>query len=67
MIAYRAAQAQRVPLWLCQERRDNIDERELADLKKLARHYLSYSDVQIATALAHRELVEVVCDEQEEG
>ena len=41
--------------------RDNIDERELNDLKKLARHYLSYSNSQIATALAQTELREVIC------
>jgi hypothetical protein len=47
--------------------RDNIDDRELADLKKLARHYLGYSDAQIAMALEQTELREVMCDDQEEG
>ena len=46
--------------------RDNIGARELDDLKKLARSYLSYSDAQIATALEQAELKEVVCDEQED-
>jgi len=44
--------------------RDNIDGRELDDLKKLARHYLSFSDAQIAAALALAELREVACDDQ---
>jgi hypothetical protein len=38
----------------------------LADLKKLARHYLSYSDAQIATALTQSELTEIECDDEEE-
>jgi hypothetical protein len=46
--------------------RDNIDDRELSDLKTLARHYLDYSDSQIATALAQSELREVMCDGEEE-
>jgi hypothetical protein len=47
--------------------RDNIDDKELDDLKKLAKHYLGYSDAQIATALEQGELREVACDDQEEG
>jgi hypothetical protein len=39
----------------------------LDGLKKLAKHYLSYSDAQIATALAQRELREIGCDDQKEG
>jgi hypothetical protein len=39
----------------------------LADLKKLGRHYLGYSDAQIAMALQQTELREVMCDDQEEG
>jgi hypothetical protein len=46
--------------------RDNIDDRELADLKKLARHYLSYSEAQIATALM-QSVTEIECDAEEEG
>jgi len=40
---------------------------ELDGLKKLAKHYLSYSDAQIATALAQKELREIGCDDQKEG
>ena len=46
--------------------RDNVDQRELDDLKKLARHFLGYSDLQIATALAQSELREVMCDNEKE-
>ena len=46
--------------------RDNIDDRELADLKNLAGHYLSYSDAQIAVALIHSELTEIECDDQDQ-
>ena len=45
--------------------RDNIDDRELSGLKALAKHYLAYSDLQIATALAQSELREVMCDGEE--
>jgi hypothetical protein len=44
--------------------RDNIDGRELDGLKKLARHYLSYTDEQIAAAVHERDLREVICDDQ---
>jgi hypothetical protein len=46
--------------------RDNIDDRELADLKKLAEHFLSYGDAQIAVALAQSELTELACDVHDE-
>ena len=47
--------------------RDNIDDRELDDLKKLAKQYLGYGDSQIATALEQTELREVTCNDQKEG
>ena len=47
--------------------RDDINDRELDDLKKLARHYLNYSDAQIATALERLELIEVTCNGQEKN
>jgi hypothetical protein len=48
---------------LSKSERDNIDGRELADLENLARHYLSYSDTQIAVALVHSKLTEIACDD----
>jgi hypothetical protein len=46
--------------------RDNIDDRELNDLKILARQFLALSDAQIATALAEAELREVICNGRED-
>ena len=46
--------------------RDNIDDRELDDLRKLARFYLGFSEEKIALALAAAELKEVMCHDQEE-
>lgn len=51
---------------LAKNKRANIDERELDDLRKLARHFLAYSDAQIAKALTETELREVRYDGQEE-
>jgi hypothetical protein len=46
--------------------RDNIDETELADLKKLARIFLGYSEDEIAEALAEAELQELPYADHEE-
>jgi hypothetical protein len=67
VIAYRTSQRSVFLYGFAKSERDNIDDRELNDLKKLARHYLGYSDSQIATALEQTELREVVCDVQKEG
>lgn len=66
VIAYRAEQCSVFLYGFAKNERDNIDDRELADLKKLARHYLSFSDAQIATALTHAELTEIECNEEED-
>jgi hypothetical protein len=67
VIAYRASQRSVFLYGFAKSERDNIDGRELDDLKKLARHYLSYTDAQIAAAVLERELREVICDDQEEN
>jgi hypothetical protein len=67
VVALRASQRSVFLYGFAKSERDNIDDRELADLKKLARHYLGYSCAQIATALEQTELREVMCDDQEEG
>jgi hypothetical protein len=36
------------------------------DLKRLAKHYLNFSDAQIATALEQSELTEVTCNGEKE-
>jgi hypothetical protein len=47
--------------------RDNIDDKELDDFKKLARHYLGFSEQQIALALDESELREVAYDAEGEA
>ena len=64
VIAYRAASRSVFLYGFAKNERENIDGRELDDLKKLARLYLGYSDTQIAAALKAGELTEVTCDEQ---
>ena len=67
VVAFRVSQRSVFLYVFAKSERDNIDDRELADLKKLARHYLGYGDAQIAMALEQTELREVMCDDQEEG
>jgi hypothetical protein len=65
VIAYRAKHRSVFLYGFAKSERDNIDDRELADLKKLAKHFLSYSDTNIAVALAQAELTELAYDEQD--
>jgi hypothetical protein len=65
VIAYRASQRSVFLYGFAKNQRDNIDDRELDDLKKLARHFLNYTDEEIATAVQQTELKEVYCDDQE--
>src|SRR5207302_639878 len=58
IVAFRAGQRCVFLYGFAKNERDNIDDRELNDLKVLARHYLAFSDAQIATALAEAELRE---------
>ena len=67
VIAYRSSRRSVFLYGFAKSERDNIDDRELKDLKKLARQYLGYSNSQIATALEQRELREVVRDDEKEG
>ena len=66
VIAYRAKYRSVFLYGFAKSDRDNIDDRELADLKKLAKYLLSYSDTDIAVALAQSELTELAYDEQDE-
>jgi hypothetical protein len=67
VIAYRAGHRSVFLYGFAKSERDNIGDRELDDLKKLAKQYMGYSDAQIAKALEWKELAEVICDEQEEA
>jgi hypothetical protein len=65
VIAYRASQRSVFLYGFAKSERGNIDDRELDDLEKLARHFLNYTDAPIATALKQTELKEVSCNGQE--
>jgi hypothetical protein len=66
IFAFRAAERCVFLYGFAKNERDNIDDRELNDLKTLARHFLAFSDSQIATALAQAELREVICNGEKE-
>lgn len=65
ILAFRDSQRSVFLYGFAKSERDNIDDRELSGLKALAKHYLAYSDLQIATALTQSELREVMCDGEE--
>jgi hypothetical protein len=67
VIAYQAARRSVFLYGFAKNARDNIDDNELDDLKKLARHYLGFSEEQIAVARLETELREVVCDDEDEA
>jgi len=64
LIAYQTSHRGVFLYGFAKSERDNISDRELDDLKKLAKHYLSYNEAQISTALASAELREVICNEE---
>jgi hypothetical protein len=65
VIAYRAPQRSVFLYGFAKNERDNISDRELDDLKKLAKQLLSYTEEQIGKAIRQAELREVLCDDQE--
>src|SRR5258708_2476393 len=65
VIAFRASQRSVFRYGFAKNERDNIDGKELDDLKKLAKKFLNYTEKQIATAVAETELREVMCDDQD--
>jgi hypothetical protein len=67
VIAYRAEQRGVFLYGFAKSGRDNIDDKELNDLRKLARHYLGFSEQQIAVAPRESELQELVCDDEGEA
>jgi hypothetical protein len=64
VIAYRTSRRSVFLYGFAKNERDNVDERELNDLKKLAHYYLSFTEDQIASAMKNNELREVVCDDK---
>jgi hypothetical protein len=67
VIAYRTGQRSVFLYGFAKSARDNIDDKELDDFKKLARHYLGFSEQQIALALDESELREVAYDAEGEA
>jgi hypothetical protein len=65
LIAFRASQRSVFLYGFAKSDRDNIDDSELDDLKKLAALFLGYTDEQMAAAVNARELSEVNCDERQ--
>jgi hypothetical protein len=67
VIAYRAEQRSVFLYGFAKSARDNVNDKELNDLRKLARHYLGFSEQQIAVALRESELQEVAYDDEDEA
>ncbi len=65
VIAYRASKRSVFLFGFAKNQIENIDHKELDALRNLAKHFLGYTDEQIATAVMHMELKEVSCDDQE--
>jgi hypothetical protein len=65
VIAFRASRRGVFLYGFAKNERDNIDDRELDDLKKLAKQFLNYTDEQIAAAVKQTELKEVFCNDHE--
>ena len=66
VIAYRAGQRSVFLYGFAKSARENIDDRELDELRKLAKVYLSLNGEQVALALREEALREVVYDDEEE-
>ncbi len=64
VIAYQAPQRSVFLYGFAKNERDNISDRELDDLKKLAKQLLNYTEQQISTAIKQTELREVSSDDQ---
>jgi hypothetical protein len=66
VIAFRSGRRSVFLYGFAKSDRDNIGDRELDDLKKLARLFLNYTDEQIAVGVARTELKEVKNGDNEE-
>ena len=62
LIAYQAARRSVFLYGFAKNERDNVDARELADLKKLVARFLSLDDEQIGKAVEAQELKELTTD-----
>ena len=66
LIAYQAAKRSVFLYGFAKQERDNIDARELADLKKLVARFLSLDDEQIGKAVEAQELKELTTDGEDD-
>ncbi|NJL08604.1 MAG: type II toxin-antitoxin system RelE/ParE family toxin [Methylacidiphilales bacterium] len=66
VVAFRTAHRSVFLYGFAKNERDNIDDIELADFKKLAKHFLGYTEEQIAKAMKEAELKEVPYADQDE-
>jgi hypothetical protein len=67
LIAYQTRRRSVFLYGFAKSDRDNIDDKELADLRKLAKRFLSLTEGEIETALHESELKELPYDGEEEG
>ena len=66
LIAYRKGERAVFLYAFAKKERDNIDARELADLKTLVTRFLSLDDAEVELALNADELVELAAGDKEE-
>jgi hypothetical protein len=66
VIAYRARERSVFLYGFAKSARENIDDRELDDLRKLAKVYLGLNEDQLALALREKALREMVDQDDEE-
>jgi len=67
LIAYSASQRSVFLYGFAKNERDNVDATELADLKILAKRFLSLTDGEIEIAMSKGELKKVTCDAKEKS
>jgi hypothetical protein len=67
VIAYRAAQRSVFLYGFAKNERDNIEAREIDELKRLAQVFLNLSDSEIGKTLNANELREIHCHDQQEA
>jgi hypothetical protein len=65
VIAYRAAQRSVFLYGFAKTERDNINARELNDLRTLAQVLLNLSDAEIGNALGTNEMKDLLCHDKE--
>jgi hypothetical protein len=65
LIAFKARQRSVFMFGFTKRDVDNISDRELADLRRVAKVYMSLSDDAINIAVAEKKLLEVICDDEE--